>query len=349
MDACLLSFLQRRAKAQEADEDLQQLTEEERQTEEALQSARLEAKKAEKEAEKEDKARKEAEEKQKKLKQNYTWIPSEESQFGREGSDYDFNNTSPEEKKQELQEAEKEHAQLERRVNKEVVSAWDSADAQYKELSTKRQALANDKEKIESVISELDGKKEEALRQTWEKVDADLASIFSLLLPGSSAKLEPEAGKSFLQGLEIKVQLGGTWKESLSELSGGQRSLLALSLILALLLFKPAPIYILDEVDAALDPSHTQNIGRMIREHFPFSQFIIVSLKEGMFSNANALFRTHFIDGSSTVVREAGERIEEEGREEADEKRTQSAKRRKQEVRSRKPLAEADGNAKVNS
>lgn len=51
-----------------------------------------------------------------------------------------------------------------------------------------------------------------------------------------------------LPGLEIKVAFGGVWKQSLSELSGGQRSLLALSLILAMLLFKPAPIYILDEV-----------------------------------------------------------------------------------------------------
>lgn len=50
------------------------------------------------------------------------------------------------------------------------------------------------------------------------------------------------------------------------------RSLVALSLILAMLLFKPAPIYILDEVDAALDLSHTQNIGQMLRTHFRHSQ-----------------------------------------------------------------------------
>ena len=70
-----------------------------------------------------------------------------------------------------------------------------------------------------------------------------------------------------------------------------------------MLLFKPAPIYILDEVDAALDLSHTQNIGRMIKSHFPQSQFIVVSLKEGMFNNANVIFRTKFIDGVSTVTR----------------------------------------------
>ena len=80
-------------------------------------------------------------------------------------------------------------------------------------------------------------------------------------------------------------------------------SLVALSLILALLLFKPAPIYILDEVDAALDLSHTQNIGQMLRTHFKHSQFIVVSLKDGMFNNANVLYKTRFIDGVSTVTR----------------------------------------------
>lgn len=53
-------------------------------------------------------------------------------------------------------------------------------------------------------------------------------------------------------GLEVRVALGGVWKQSLTELSGGQRSLLALSLILAMLKYQPAPFYILDEV-----PSHT--------------------------------------------------------------------------------------------
>jgi hypothetical protein len=61
------------------------------------------------------------------------------------------------------------------------------------------------------------------------------------------------------------------------------------------------------QVDAALDLSHTQNIGHMIKTHFPFSQFIVVSLKEGMFNNANVIFRTKFMDGVSTVTRTANE------------------------------------------
>eukprot|EP00916_Digyalum_oweni_P008485 GHVL01014198.1.p2 GENE.GHVL01014198.1~~GHVL01014198.1.p2 ORF type:complete len:161 (-),score=27.87 GHVL01014198.1:379-861(-) len=70
-----------------------------------------------------------------------------------------------------------------------------------------------------------------------------------------------------------------------------------------MLRFNPAPMYVLDEIDAALDLSHTRNIGRIIKTYFPHSQFIIVSLKDGMFSNANVLFRTQFVQGISRITR----------------------------------------------
>eukprot|EP00066_Takifugu_rubripes_P030417 XP_011619683.1 PREDICTED: structural maintenance of chromosomes protein 2-like [Takifugu rubripes] len=136
----------------------------------------------------------------------------------------------------------------------------------------KKRIVESDKTKILQTIEELDQKKNEALNVAWQKVNKDFGSIFSTLLPGATAKLAPPQGCGVLEGLEFKVALGTTWKENLSELSGGQRSLVALSLILAMLLFKPAPIYILDEVDAALDLSHTQNIGQMLRAHFRHSQ-----------------------------------------------------------------------------
>ncbi|KNC84459.1 hypothetical protein SARC_03323 [Sphaeroforma arctica JP610] len=174
---------------------------------------------------------------------------------------------------------------------------------EHKDLLKKRDIVEIDKKKIIASIQDLDKKKDEQLKVTIGKVNKDFGSIFSVLLPGTSAKLAPPEGLSVLDGLEVKVAFGQTWKESLTELSGGQRSLIALSLILSLLMFKPAPMYILDEIDAALDLSHTQNIGNMLRTHFSQSQFIVVSLKEGMFDNANCLFRVRFLEGSSTVTR----------------------------------------------
>ena len=150
----------------------------------------------------------------------------------------------------------------------------------------KRQIAQENKDQLVNVIAELDQEKNRDVRATVKEVDQHFNSIFSVLLPGTKAMLEQiydKANPELLIGLKLRVAFSGEWKESLSELSGGQRSLLALSLILALLKYQPAPVYILDEIDSALDLSHTQNIGLMIRKYFKSSQFVIVSLKEGLF------------------------------------------------------------------
>lgn len=111
---------------------------------------------------------------------------------------------------------------------------------------------------VQETIEYLNRKKNEELEKTWKIVNENVQEIFSTLLPGAMAKLilhDPEVGVE--KGLELKVGFNNAWKQSLNELSGGQRSLLALSLILALLRYQPAPLYILDEIDSALDMSHT--------------------------------------------------------------------------------------------
>lgn len=98
--------------------------------------------------------------------------------------------------------------------------------------------------------------------------------------------------------LFIKI---GNWKDSLSELSGGQKSIVALSLIFAMLNYRPAPFYLFDEIDSALDTSYTQNIGEMIKKEFTYSQFVVISLKEEFFRNANSVFQVLTNDGRVDV------------------------------------------------
>ncbi|AQZ14729.1 SMC2 (YFR031C) [Zygosaccharomyces parabailii] len=190
---------------------------------------------------------------------------------------------------------------LKRKVNTNIMTMIENVEKKEGALKTMIRTIERDKEKIQDTIFKLNEYKKETLINTWKKVTADFGGIVSDLLPNAFAKLVPCEGKEVTGGLEVKVKLGNIWKESLVELSGGQRSLIALSLIMALLQFRPAPMYILDEVDAALDLSHTQNIGHLIKTRFKGSQFIVVSLKEGMFSNANRVFRTRFQDGTSVV------------------------------------------------
>ena len=113
------------------------------------------------------------------------------------------------------------------------------AEEQFNDLMRKKTTVENDKAKINKVIKELDVKKRAEIRRAWDKVNKDFGSIFSTLLPGTQAKLQPPDGMDIIEGgLEVKVAFGDVWKESLAELSGGQRSLVALSLILSLLLFR---------------------------------------------------------------------------------------------------------------
>jgi ABC-type thiamine transport system ATPase subunit len=77
------------------------------------------------------------------------------------------------------------------------------------------------------------------------------AAAGNLLMPSILSLETYRCGTRVMLSVPLQVAFGSVWKETLTELSGGQRSLLALSLILALLLFKPAPMYILDEVREA--------------------------------------------------------------------------------------------------
>jgi len=237
------------------------------------------------------------------LLKRHPWIEAEQANFGVAGTEYDFAKRKPATLQKELAKKTAALENLSRKINKKVLSMLESAEQEYADLRDKKEIVEKDKEKIAAVITELGQKKIEALQKTWAKVNEDFGSIFSTLLPGARAKLEPQEGLPVEEGLTVKVGFGAVWKQSLQELSGGQRSLIALSLVLSLLRFKPAPIYILDEVDAALDLSHTQNIGKIIKAHFKQSQFLVVSLKEGMFNNANVIFRTKFVDNVSCVTR----------------------------------------------
>lgn len=98
-----------------------------------------------------------------------------------------------------------------------------SVEKKERELLKMHSQVVKDKSKIEETIGKLDAYKKDALQKTWAKVNGDFGNIFAELLPGNFAKLEAPEGQDITEGLEVKVQLGKVWKQSLTELSGGQR------------------------------------------------------------------------------------------------------------------------------
>lgn len=206
------------------------------------------------------------------MKEQHKWIETDETYFGGRNTKYDYSKENPKTAGERLREKNEIYNKMKKRINEKAMMLLEREEEELKSVRDRKDIVENDRKKIKGILKGLDAEKMELLRKAWQEVDKNFASIFSVLLPGAQATLVPSADMEFYHGLNIKVGFNGVWKESLTELSGGQRSLVALSLILAMLKYKPAPIYILDEVDAALDMSHTQNIGRMLKLHFTNSQ-----------------------------------------------------------------------------
>lgn len=202
-----------------------------------------------------------------------------------------------------LRELETEHAVLSKTPQKDVnpknVEMLEKNEELEKALKERIEKLKKDKETIQKSIEKLNALEKDTIEKVFESVNLRVGKYVQYFIPNGDARLEAPSG-SPINGVELLVKMG-TWKKGLTELSGGQRSICALSLIFSLLKSRPSPLYILDEIDAALDASHTEAMGRMVQKEFQGSQFLVVSLKDGMYRNANALFQTYIREGTSGV------------------------------------------------
>lgn len=159
------------------------------------------------------------------LERDHPWILEHRDRFGVQGGTYDF--TSMEGGMHgvhaRLRKLQAQFEGLRRSLNRSVITNLDSTEKREAQLRTMAQTVRRDKGKIEETITQLDEYKRAALEKTWEAVNKDFGEIFGTLLEGNTCKLEPIEGRDLSDGLEIKVCLGGVWKTSLTELSGGQR------------------------------------------------------------------------------------------------------------------------------
>jgi structural maintenance of chromosome 2 len=183
------------------------------------------------------------------------------------------------------------------------VEFFNKISLKYDNFLFKRIKIEKDRLIIEEIISRLDYKKKEILALAFKKINNSFKTIFTTLIPLCSAKILAIKNKSEKWiGIKFKIFVNNIQKKSI-ELSGGQKSILALSFIFSLLVFRPAPFYILDEVDAALDLCYSKNVSRLIFQNFSFAQFIIISLKKQIVLDAEVIFEIKKVNEASFVTR----------------------------------------------
>ena len=143
-------------------------------------------------------------------------------------------------------------------------------------------------------------------------ITTKLKELYQMITLGGDAELElVDSLDPFSEGIVFSVRPPKkTWK-NISNLSGGEKTLSSLALVFALHYYKPTPLYVMDEIDAALDFKNVSIVGNYIKERTRNAQFIIISLRSNMFELADRLvgiYKTHNTTKSVAINPNAIER-----------------------------------------
>ncbi len=176
-------------------------------------------------------------------------------------------------------------------VNFRAIQDFRDAERRYNSEKLKHDKLVAEKQALLDFMGKIDEKKKEVFMQTFNELSQYFSKIFSELSPGGVARLTLEnEEKPFEGGLEIEAKPAGKEVTRVGILSGGEKALTALAFIFALQRFRPTTLYVLDEIDAHLDPQNLHRVAEMIRRSTRESQVILVTLHDSMMSVADRLF-----------------------------------------------------------
>lgn len=214
------------------------------------------------------------------------------------------------EQQKRLQAAERKLAQL-GRVNPLALEEFAALEQRHQFLTEQLTDLANTRKDLLTIIEEIDGRMESIFRSAFEDTRAAFAEVFPVLFPGGEGRIALTNPDDLLStGIEVSVKPAGKKIERLSLLSGGERSLAAVALLMAIFKARPSPFYIMDEVEAALDDA---NLGRLLTTFEDLreaSQLIVITHQKRTMEIADALYGVSMRqDGVSAVV---GQRVREE-------------------------------------
>ncbi len=184
----------------------------------------------------------------------------------------------------------------------------------YNDYEAKHKKLQEERKAIRDMIEEIETKKLKAFMEAFEHINRNLKKIFSFLSPGGRAQMIIENEiDPFSGGINLVVKPRGKDVQYLEAMSGGEKTLAALSLIFAIQEYKPSPFYYFDEVDAHLDEANAKKVGELIKEKSKSAQFIVVTLREVLASFADKLIgvsaragisRVFPVENLSSVVRQ---------------------------------------------
>lgn len=208
-----------------------------------------------------------------------------------------------------LENIEKEIRDLENRikylgpVDLEAVDEYKKIEEEYENLLKQKEDLEEARRKLLEIIEKTDKEARSIFMDVYQKVNENFGRFVSLLFSGAEGEIRTLPSEDILEaGFEISIRKPGRRAQKLQLLSGGEKALIGIAFLFALLQVKPSPFYVLDEVDAPLDDFNAERYKKLLKEYSKKSQFLIITHNKIVMEVADMLHGITLVEGISTVI-----------------------------------------------
>ncbi|MEV3994626.1 AAA family ATPase [Streptomyces halstedii] len=207
------------------------------------------------------------------------------------------------EQEKRLKAAERAYQQL-GKVNPLALEEFSALEERHKFLSEQLDDLKKTRADLTQVIKEVDERVEQVFTEAFRDTAREFEGVFSRLFPGGEGRLVlTDPGNMLTTGLDVEARPPGKKVKRLSLLSGGERSLTAVALLVSIFKARPSPFYVMDEVEAALDDTNLQRLIGIMEELQESSQLIVITHQKRTMEVADALYGVSMQgDGVSKVI-----------------------------------------------
>lgn len=176
-------------------------------------------------------------------------------------------------------------------VNLASIEEFERVNTRYEFLSKQKDDLLNAQENLLDIMREMDGVIEEEFSNTYKKVNSEFTKVFKELFSGGNAYLKLTNEDDMLTtGIDIVASPPGKKLSSITLLSGGEKTLTAISLLFAILNVREVPFCLFDEVEAALDEANVDQFGKYLNNYKNKTQFLIITHKKKTMEYADTLY-----------------------------------------------------------
>ncbi|MEW2302354.1 chromosome segregation protein SMC [Streptomyces sp. NPDC006655] len=207
------------------------------------------------------------------------------------------------EQERRLKAAERAYQQL-GKVNPLALEEFAALEERHKFLSEQLEDLKKTRADLLQVVKEVDERVEQVFTEAFRDTAREFEGVFSRLFPGGEGRLVlTDPDNMLTTGVDVEARPPGKKVKRLSLLSGGERSLTAVAMLVSIFKARPSPFYVMDEVEAALDDTNLQRLIRIMQELQESSQLIVITHQKRTMEVADALYGVSMQgDGVSKVI-----------------------------------------------